>query len=495
MRRLQQWHGVSLRRRFSLLEVRSCVLRRVLFEAPFSLSRGVGVSQRRTHFTTRDLLMMAALAAMGGVVSTYVNAVGDVFQSVFGFAGTTQWAAGLHVLWLTLAVGLTRKQGAGTITGLLKGGVELLTGNTHGLLVVLVDIVAGLLVDLGFLPFRNKDSLAAYSLAGGLAAASNVFVFQLFASVPADTLAYWALLLVAGVAFLSGVLFGGGLARGLLNALRRAGVVKDAPPAPMGRRAYPIFLVTVALIAAALTVFLNGALRGAATVRIGGRVDAPYDYPAQHGDLGTTTAEGTLRDATASYEGVPIGELVARAQPQSSASLLLVRATDGYAFFIGLDEVRENGALLLSRQGEGDEASYDVVGAQNSKAWVRGVSELIVVGEATLEVSGALDEPAPYDPDDWQFEMDSTRLDLGDGPRKLQGMPLGKVLAAKEPQAGAVTVVVHTGGEPVSLPLAEVLADDGLRIFTVIGEDDVTFALARMEGEVLATNVARIEVK
>jgi len=190
------------------------------------------MSQRRYYFTIRDLLMMAALAALGGVVSTYVNAVGDLFQSFLGFAGTTQWAAGLHVLWLTLAVGLTGKQGAGTVTGILKGVVELLSGNTHGLLVVLVDIVAGLLVDLGFLPFRNKDSLPAYALAGGLASASNVFAFQLFASLPADVLAYGAMVLVGGVAFVSGVLFAGLLGRVLLNALRRAGVVKDRPPVP-----------------------------------------------------------------------------------------------------------------------------------------------------------------------------------------------------------------------------------------------------------------------
>jgi ABC-type thiamin/hydroxymethylpyrimidine transport system permease subunit len=88
---------------------------------------------------------------------------------------------------------------------------------------ILADSCTGLLVDLGFLLFRNKDSLAAYSLAAGLASASNVLVFQLFASVPADTLAYWAMLLVAGVALLSGVLFAGVLSRGLLNALRRAG--------------------------------------------------------------------------------------------------------------------------------------------------------------------------------------------------------------------------------------------------------------------------------
>ena len=79
---------------------------------------------------------------------------------------------------------------------------------------------------------------------------------------------------------------------------------------------------------------------------------------------------------------------------------------------------------------------------------MRGVSELVVVGAATLEVGGALDAPVPYDPDDWQFDMDSTSLDLGAGPHKLQGVPLGKVLAAMVPQSGATTVVLHTQSEP-----------------------------------------------
>jgi ABC-type thiamin/hydroxymethylpyrimidine transport system permease subunit len=453
------------------------------------------MEQPRTYFSTRDLLMMAALAALGGVVGTYVNAVGDLFQSILGFAGTTQWAAGLHVLWLCLAVGLTGKQGAGTITGVLKGGVELLTGNTHGLLVLLVDIAAGLLVDLGFLPFRKKDSLSAYGLAGGLGSASNVFVFQLFASVPADSLAYWAMLVVAGVAFLSGVLFAGVLGRGLLNALRRAGVVKDAQPVPMGRWVYPVYLLAAALLTVALTFYLSGALRGPTTVYIGGAVVTPYDYPTQHRDLDQTIAKGMLREVSANYKGVPVRDLLARAQPQSAASLLLIRAIDGYAFFVGLDEVRDNDALLLSPQGEGDETSYNIVGAMNSKAWVRGVKELVVIGAATLEVRGALDAPALYDPDDWQFDMDSARLDLGHGSQKLQGVSLGKVLAAMAPQADAETVLVHTDGETISIPLREVLEDDGIRLFTAIGQADVTFALARMDGEVLATKVTRIQVQ
>jgi ABC-type thiamin/hydroxymethylpyrimidine transport system permease subunit/DMSO/TMAO reductase YedYZ molybdopterin-dependent catalytic subunit len=456
------------------------------------------MNPRRTYFSTRDLLMMAALAALGGVVSTYVNAIGDLLQSVLGFAGTTQWAAGLHVLWLVLAVGLTRKQGAGTVTGILKGGVELLTGNTHGLLVVLVDVVAGLLVDLGFLPFRKKDALPAYCLAGGLASASNVFVFQLFASVPADTLAYWALLLVAGMAFLSGVLFAGVLGKGLVNALRRAGVVKDAPPVPMGRGVYRIFLVTMALLAAAFAVYLRGALRGPATIRIGGAVEAPYNYPLEGREWVQITAEGTLRNVTSRYAGVPLREIIAHAQPQTEASakgLLLVRASDGYAFFLGMDEVWENDALLVSPQGSGDDIFYNIVGARNSKAWVNGVEEIVFVASSTLDVSGALAKPAPYDPDDWQFDMDAANLDLGKGPRKLQGVPLGKVLRAMEPQPEADTVILQTAGDLVALPLSEVLGDDDLRLFTVIGEEDISFALGRMGGQVLAAQVTSIEVQ
>lgn len=454
------------------------------------------MDQKRYFYSTRDLLMMAALAALGGVVSTYVNAIGDFFQSILGFAGTTQWAAGLHVVWLTLAVGLTRKQGAGTITGLLKGAVELLTGNTHGLLVVLVDIVAGLLVDLGFLPFHRKDSLLAYCLAGGLASASNVFVFQLFAAVPADTLAFQAMLLVGGVALLSGVLFAGVVGWGLLNGLRRAGVVKDQAAAPsMGRRIYPIFLLVVALLTVALALFLRQALRGPNTLHVGGAVEAPYDYPAQHGDIPEVSGEGELNEATRRFTGVPLEEIITRAEPQEGAEMVLIEASDGYTFFVTMDEVRENEDLLLASQGEGEEVSYSVAGAENSKAWVRGVTRLIVVGGTTLEMTGALEQPIDYDPDAWQFGMDSTQLDLGQGSKKYQGAPLGSVLNQMGPQQDASTVVLHTDGEPVRLPLDEVMDDKDVRLFTAFHGADVRFAVARMSGEVIAYPVTRIEVE
>jgi energy-coupling factor transport system substrate-specific component len=448
------------------------------------------------YYSTRDLLMMAALAALGGVTSTYVNALGDVIQSVVGFAGTTQWAAGLHVLWLVLAVGLTRKQGAGTITGLLKGMVELLTGNTHGLLVLLIDVIAGMLIDLTLLPFRKRDSLPAFAVAGGLAAASNVFVFQLFAALPADVLAYGAMLLIGGVAFASGTIFAGLLGFVLLNALRRAGVVKDRAPQPMNGRSYLIFLVIAVVLVGGLFGYLRQTLRGPAVVHIGGDVAAPYDFPAEHGDIAPITAEATLRNATTRYEGYPLAAIISRAKPHPDAAQILLRATDGYAFFFSMDELHQNESILLAPQGQGDEAAYDVVGPASSKAWVRSIGEVIIIGQTTLSIDGELGNPDDFNPADWVSGMDSVTLDVGNGPQKLQGVPLGQVLAAAAPESAAQTVVLYgTDGDTTNLPLPDLLADDAIRLFTVIEADEMWFAIATMDGELILAPVSRISVQ
>jgi DMSO/TMAO reductase YedYZ molybdopterin-dependent catalytic subunit len=263
----------------------------------------------------------------------------------------------------------------------------------------------------------------------------------------------------------------------------------------MSRPVYPIFLAGAAVLALALGVYLRQALRGPATIHVGGVVQAPYDYPLEHGDIPLITAEATLRNVTTRYTGVPVRELVDRAQPQPNASLLLIQASDGYAFFVSMDEVRENESLLLAPQGKGENASYNIVGPRNSKAWVRGVEEMSVIGSATLEVTGALEYPLPYDPNDWQFEMDSTSLDVGEGSKKYQGTPLGQVLQAMNPRTEATTVLLYTDGEPVSMSLADVLGDDNLRIFTIIGRTDVSFAVARMDGKVILPRITRVEVR
>jgi len=213
----------------------------------------------------------------------------------------------------------------------------------------------------------------------------------------------------------------------------------------------PVLLGCAAVATILFGIYLHSALSGPATVRIGGAVAVPYDYPQAHSDIAQVTAEGSLRGVPAKYTGIPIRELLDRAQPASGTSLLLVKAVDGYAFFVSIDEVRDNPALLLAPKGSGSDTVYDLVGAENSKAWVRGVSELTAVAGVTLDVLGRLDAPGVFDPDVWQFDMDSIALDVGNGPEKLQGAPLGKVLAAMGPAGPRCSSILQGGPSPCPL--------------------------------------------
>jgi hypothetical protein len=91
--------------------------------------------------------------------------------------------------------------------------------------------------------------------------------------------------------------------------------------------------------------------------------------------------------------------------------------------------------------------------------------------------------------------MDSITLDVGDGPYKVQGALLNQILLALQPAPDATSVVLTTPADLVSLPLADVLGDDDIRLFNLIGETTITFAVARMDGTVIAPQVTAIEVK
>lgn len=438
---------------------------------------------------------MAALAALGGITSTYINAIGDAIQSVVGFAGTTQWAAGLHVLWIVLAVGLIQKPGTGTVTGIIKGFVELLTGNTHGLLVLLIDIIAGVLVDLGFLPFKNKNRLSAYLLAGGLAAASNVFVFQLFAALPAEIIAYGALILVGVVAFVSGALFGGVLGYLLVNSLRRSGVIKYQKPLPVHPRLDVAVIVLGLLLSGVLFYFLRLTYAGSGGIQVSGAVTNPYEFRVEQSDIEQVTRESTLRDVSTAYSGYPLKDVISLAAPSQEAAMVLMKASDGYAFFLSMEEINTNASILLVPQGKGDDAAFNIVGPENSKAWIRGVVDLVVVSDSKLDMTGKLEKPGVYDPEEWQFEMDSTQLDVGYGSNKYQGAPLGAVIEALGPLPEAQTILILDETTETSLQLAEIMGNDDIRIFTIIHDELVSFAIATMSGEVIVPQVLRIEVQ
>ncbi len=450
------------------------------------------MNKRNYYYTTRDLLLMAALAALGGIASTYINFIGDFFQSVLGFAGTTQWAAGLHVLWLVLAVGLTKKQGAGTITGILKGAVELFTGNTHGLLILLVDIVAGVLVDLGMLPFRKRDHWLPYAFAGGIASASNIFVFQLFTAVPADILTYGVIGLIALVAFVSGVIFAGILGFGLLTTLRRSGVVKNQESQPMGRNALWILLVGVVLLAGGIFGYLKIARSGTGSVAITGAVSSPYEFTAGKDALQEKKVEFIQGGITVSYRGYSLQRILEQAEPDPDANYITFEASDGYTFYISVEELSRNSNLILQSQGKGENLVYNMAGPESNKAWVNGVVEINIVkaGALRIVING---EELIFNAAGWTQEMDSTTLDVGNGSKKYQGVPLRLVLESMSSPASLTEVIFNDRGENQEvLSVEQVWSDDGIRIFIILDGGTITYTIAHLDGEVYLSDVEQI---
>jgi energy-coupling factor transport system substrate-specific component len=176
-------------------------------------------------FSLHEVLIMASLAALGGVSSSAVSLVRDAVHAAVVFLPSgMQFLAGIHVLWLVLAVGLVRRPGAATITALLKGTVELLSGNPHGLLILLYSALAGVAVDAVWLLLGRRHHPLTYVLAGGLGATSNIVVLVFAASLPTQGGVLTGLAILAGSAFVSGTLLAGLLGWQLLTALHRAGV-------------------------------------------------------------------------------------------------------------------------------------------------------------------------------------------------------------------------------------------------------------------------------
>jgi ABC-type thiamin/hydroxymethylpyrimidine transport system permease subunit len=175
-------------------------------------------------FKTRELALIIILSALGGAVSVPLGYAGNLLNMVpiLPF-GSPQILSGIHVLWLLLARLLTRKTGAATLAGAVKGLVELSLFSFHGVQVLPISIVEGIVLDL-VLSVPGRPSSARVAVAGGLSASSNVVVLWLLllqGLSPLVIVFMWLLSLVSGVVV---GCFGEYVSR------RVASIIKTAPP-------------------------------------------------------------------------------------------------------------------------------------------------------------------------------------------------------------------------------------------------------------------------
>jgi energy-coupling factor transport system substrate-specific component len=346
--------------------------------------------RRGYYFSTRDLVLVAAVSAAGGVLSTYVGYLGNLLNSAFGVPfGAGQFMAGLHVFWFVLARAIVGRTGAGALAGVLKGLVELFAGSTHGLPIVAVSAVEGVLVDLLSLPFA-RPPLGAMCLAGAVSSASNVIVFQAmyFSGV---SWGYVGLMVL--FAAISGAVFGGYFTAGVLDVVETAGLLRpvdalglDSTSGHRPRPRIPRLVVTLVMMAA----LAGGAVYYYTRVfepvpdgpkcRIEGKVARAYEYtPAGFRDEIVTVRAELVGQVTyvpeADYSGVPLTVILERAGVDSPATSVRIIASDGYEAIFSVRDIKEHTDVILCQ----DQETLRVVAPGFEGAfWVRMVSRIRV---------------------------------------------------------------------------------------------------------------------
>ena len=189
----------------------------------------------------KDVIMMAILGVIFAAVYLAVfqgglalsTALTPFGLSAFGF----EMIYGVWFMGATLAAYIIRKPGAALITEILAAAVELLMGNTGGLVCVLTGAIQGLGAELGFAAFRYKKwNLLSMTLSSSLAAIF-IFCYELY------YLEYYLLapgLLAAQLAvrLISGFVFSALICKLAGDGLAKTGVVKSyaiAAHADMGK--------------------------------------------------------------------------------------------------------------------------------------------------------------------------------------------------------------------------------------------------------------------
>jgi ABC-type thiamin/hydroxymethylpyrimidine transport system permease subunit len=173
--------------------------------------------------STMDILLIAVIAAVGGVVGAY--AVGPWAKFIEGVLGPFGAALDnpFFILWYVLIGLLTRKPGLAFIGGMLTGLIEVLAGSLDGSIVMVFTLFQALGAELGFFLMRYRPTLSTAILSGALTGIgcaitlTIVFGFTVLPIVP-------MLLFYLAMAIGDGII-GGGLAYLIYNGVLKTGVL------------------------------------------------------------------------------------------------------------------------------------------------------------------------------------------------------------------------------------------------------------------------------
>lgn len=334
------------------------------------------------YFSTRDLLTIAILASLGGVMSTYVGYVANTINHLVGVPyGAGQVVAGLHILWIMLIMAITGKKGSGALGGLLKGFVEFISGSRLGLFVVAFSLIEGIFTEIGYWPFKKYKNFS-YVMGGGMGAFAYVLTQQLLNQVYDNIFLFSA---VSILAFASGAVFAGYFTKGVMDNLEDAGIVRREKK-PEKRFTFSLpkafaLLLALVIVFTAIYYFALVQLKGdPLQFTVSGDVAYAKDYyqPAYSSLFVTINAklDGAVTHLPAqNYTGLPMQYVLKDARIGKNATTIDVIGSDGYSQSFNISQIRDNDDLVIIQE---EDSLRLVARGYPGQLWVAKVKQINV---------------------------------------------------------------------------------------------------------------------
>lgn len=174
------------------------------------------------HFSVKDLLYIAIMAAMGLAIKPIVTPLIHLISAPLMIPGGSL-AGGFYMLWLVLAKWLVPRFWSGFIAGLAQAIIVLLTGifGSHGILSIVSYTLPGLMIDLFYLIPIPKNVFKSVILGIAANCTGSIFVSLLLLRLP-----FIPIITSLALAAISGAL-GGWIAWFFFFELKKNHIIQD----------------------------------------------------------------------------------------------------------------------------------------------------------------------------------------------------------------------------------------------------------------------------
>ncbi|MEN6482637.1 MAG: ECF transporter S component [Anaerolineaceae bacterium] len=178
------------------------------------------------NYSTRDIVIIAVIAAITGVINTGVGNIWYLLNTSLGpiggalLQGSFMWA-------YILAMWLVRKPGTALIVGVIEAATEILMGNAAGVGTLGWGLLQGLGIEIvmAFSNYMKYDILIAILAGAAASQLGTVWSSILYGWDPATAKDVW---MAIPINLISGAILSGLLGYYLSKAIARTGLIRTA---------------------------------------------------------------------------------------------------------------------------------------------------------------------------------------------------------------------------------------------------------------------------